>query len=85
MAEDRITEDEISVLLKRTRSTPESEERQTIAFKPQPGETVAELVQRVLTTPKLSLESAEGEFHRQYSQRMEIRLVVGADVPGYAF
>lgn len=81
MADDKITEDEISVLLKRTNG----EEDQTIAIKPVPGETVAELAQRVLTTPAIGLDSAEGDFRRLYSQRLEIRLGVGPDVPKYAY
>lgn len=78
---DRVTEDEISILLRRTRSTRTGEEHETIAFKPLPGETVAELAQRVLTTPSLTLDrDADPRRERHYQQTMEVRLIVDPDV-----
>ena len=74
VAEDRVTEDEISILRRRTTYDQHTgAEHETIAFKPEPGETVAELAQRVLTRPTLS---RDGSLERSHKDRIEIRLVM---------
>lgn len=77
VAEERVTEDEISVVLRRTHYDQQTGAvHETIAFKPEPGETVAELAQRILTRPGFS---GEGTLSRSYTNRAEIRLIVQPD------
>ncbi len=74
VAEDRVTEDEISVVLRRTHYDQQTGAvHETIAFKPEPGETVAELAQRILTRPGLS---QDGSLDRSHKNRVEIRLIM---------
>ena len=69
---DRITEDEISVLLKHTRRAERSEEQITTAYKPEPGETVTDLVRRLLT---INIPFRDGEFDRLPDRVVELRVI----------
>ncbi len=74
---DRVTEDEISVILHRIRSTPTGEVNETVAFKPELGETMAAFTQRVLAPSHPFMEG----LMRSHTNRMEVRLIQGRPVP----
>ena len=72
--DDRVTEDEISVLLYTTQYNQDgTPEHVTIALKPKLGETVVQLAQRGLSSrPPFD---PEGSIERAHMDRMEIRLI----------